>query len=75
MVHVQRGDLVAERAQRVPEARRVGAARDEAGDGTAGLDQLVAADVRLDAGAELVWFGRGGVDSPFSLSRQRDGCG
>ena len=43
---------VAERAQRVPEAGRVGAARDEAADLAAGLDQPVPADVLLDALAQ-----------------------
>src|SRR5207253_4170441 len=41
VVDVQRGDAVAELPQRVPQAGRVGAARDEAGDLAAGRDQLV----------------------------------
>ena len=49
VVDVQRRDAIAELAQRVVEARRVGAARDEAEHGAARLDQLVAADVLLDA--------------------------
>src|SRR5688572_865113 len=56
VVHVQRGDAVAERAEHVPEAGRVGAARDEARHLAAGGDQVVPADVLLDARAE-----RGGV--------------
>ena len=48
VVDVQRRDLVAELAQRVPEAGRVGAARDEAGHLAAGRDQPVPADVGLD---------------------------
>ncbi len=51
VVHVQRVDPIAERPQHVPEAGRVGAARDERDDLAAGRDQLVAADVLLDAGA------------------------
>ena len=49
MVDVERADLVAERAQNVPEAGRVGAAGDEAGDLAARRDQLVPADVGLDS--------------------------
>jgi len=49
VVDVQRRDAVAERAERVVQAGRVGAARDEAQDVAAGLDQVVAPDVRLDA--------------------------
>ena len=54
MVDVERGDLVAELAHGVPERRRVRSAGNEAGDRTAGLDQSVAADVFLDAGAEAL---------------------
>src|SRR5439155_348441 len=52
VVHVQRGDAVAELAQRVPEAGRVGAAGDEAADLAARLDQLVPADQLLDPRAQ-----------------------
>ena len=48
VVDVERRDAVAELAEREGEAGRVGAARDEAEHLAAGLDQLVAADVRLD---------------------------
>ena len=48
VVDVQRRDAVAELAQRVEEAGRVGAARDEAEHLAARLDQVVPADVRLD---------------------------
>src|SRR5581483_8178293 len=53
VVDVQCRHAIAERAERVPQAGRVGAAGDEAQDLAAGLDQLVAADVRLDALEEL----------------------
>ena len=46
---MQRRDAIAELAQRVEEARRVGAARDEAEHVAARLDQIVPADVLLDA--------------------------
>ena len=49
VVDVDGGDVVAERPERVPEAGRVGTARDEARDAAARLDQLVGADERLDA--------------------------
>ena len=52
VIDVQRRGAVAELPQRVPEARRVGAARDETGDVAAGRDQLVPADVLLDPGPE-----------------------
>ena len=48
VVDVERRGAVAELAQREHEAGRVGAARDEAEHLAAGLDQLVAPDVRLD---------------------------
>src|SRR5581483_3848099 len=48
VVDVQSGDAVPELAERMEEARRVGAPGDEAEDLAAGLDQLVAADVALD---------------------------
>ena len=54
VVHVQRRDAIAERAEQVPEAGRVGAARDEARDLAAGRDQLVLADEALDPVAQLV---------------------
>ena len=41
-------DVVAERTERVPEAGRVGTARDEARDAPTRLDELVGADERLD---------------------------
>jgi len=50
---VQRRDAVAELAQDVPEAGRVGASGHEAGNLAAGLDQLVAADVLGDAPADV----------------------
>jgi len=49
VVDVQRRDAVAKLAQRVEETRRVRSAGDEAEDVAAGLDQVVAANVRLDA--------------------------
>ena len=52
VLHVKRRHVVAERAQRVPQAGRVGAAGDEAENVTAGRDQLVPADVHLDARAQ-----------------------
>ena len=52
VVHVQRTDAVAERAQRMPEAGRVRAARDEREHLAAGRDQLVTPDVLLDPCAE-----------------------
>src|SRR5712691_341086 len=52
VVHVQRRDGIAELAQCVPETRGVRAARDEAADLAARLDQLVPADVRFDPCAE-----------------------
>jgi hypothetical protein len=48
VVDVERADVVAELAQGVEEAGRVGAAGDEAEDVAAGRDQAVAADVRFD---------------------------
>src|SRR5581483_9982110 len=53
VVDVQRRDAVAELAQRVVEAGRVGAAGDEAEHLAARLDQLVPADVLFDAREEL----------------------
>jgi hypothetical protein len=53
MVHVQPGDPVPERTERVVKARRVGAPRDEAEDVAARWNQLVAPDVRLDALEQL----------------------
>ena len=52
VVHVHRGHPVAERTERVPEARRVGAARDEAADLAPRLDQVVPADVLFDPRAQ-----------------------
>src|SRR5262249_24473066 len=52
VVDVERGDPVAELPQAAPQARRVGAARDQAGHLAAEIDQLVAADVLLDAREE-----------------------
>src|SRR4029077_10618936 len=49
VIDVQRRHAIAELAERVVEARRVGAARGEAEHGAARLDQLVAPDVLLDA--------------------------
>src|SRR5215203_5870283 len=48
VVHVQRGNVIAELTERVPEARRVGTAGDEDGHGAAGRNQLALADVRFD---------------------------
>jgi hypothetical protein len=48
VVDVQRGDAVAELGKGVVETRRVGAARDEAQDLPARLDEVVPADVGLD---------------------------
>jgi hypothetical protein len=53
MVHVQGADPVAERPERVPEAGRVGSARDQAEHLAAGLDQVLGADQLLDSLAEL----------------------
>src|SRR5207253_3239727 len=49
VVHVQRRDPVAELAQDVPEAGRIGPAGDQAGHLTPALNQLPAADEVLDA--------------------------
>jgi hypothetical protein len=54
VIHVQRRDPIAERAEHVPEAGRVGAPGDETRDLAAGRDQLVPADEALDAIAQLV---------------------
>jgi hypothetical protein len=53
VVDVQGGDAVSELGERVVQARRVGAARDQAEDLAAGVDQPVPADVRFDAGEEI----------------------
>ncbi len=53
VVDVHRPHVVAEPAERVPEAGRVGAARDETRQGATGLDQPVRADVLLDPLAQL----------------------
>src|SRR5207245_1376669 len=47
MVDMERRDAVAERRQNVPEARRVGTARNKTGDLAPGRDQLVLPDERL----------------------------
>src|SRR5439155_2032095 len=52
VVDVQGGDPVAERPERMPQAGRVGAARDEAEDLARGRDQVVLTDVLFDARAE-----------------------
>jgi hypothetical protein len=52
VVHVQALDHVSERPERVPEAGGVRTARDEAEDITTRRDQLVPADVLLDASPE-----------------------
>jgi hypothetical protein len=49
VVHVERGYAVAEDAEHVPQARRVGAGGDEDGDVAAGRDQVVLADEPLDS--------------------------
>src|SRR5437764_1273515 len=54
VVHVQRRDAVAQRAEQMPEAGRVGAARDETRHVAAGRDQLVGADEALDPVAQLL---------------------
>jgi hypothetical protein len=48
MVDMDRRDGVTERAEGVPQAGRVGAARDEAGRRAAARDQVECANVRLD---------------------------
>ena len=53
VVDVHRRDRVAELAEHVPEAGRVGAAGDEAADLAAGRDQVVLADEPLDALGEV----------------------
>ena len=67
VVHVERGDAVAQRAQGVPEAGRVGAAGDEARDRATGLDQLVRTDVPLDPIAQLPGRHRGIVTALLEL--------
>ena len=52
VIHVQRGDAIAELRQDVPETGRVGAARDEAGHVAARRDQVVPADQLLDPRAQ-----------------------
>ena len=54
VVDVERRDAIAEQAEHVPEAGRVGAARNETGDLTARGNQLVLTDEPLDAIAELL---------------------
>ena len=49
VVDVEGGHAEAQAAEHVPEAGRVGAARDEAGDLAAGGDQVERAHVRVDA--------------------------
>ena len=46
-------DVVAERAERMPETGGVGATRDEARDAPTRLDELVGADERLDARGQV----------------------
>ncbi len=53
VVHVQRGDAIAELGQHVPETGRVGPAGDEARDLASGRDQLMPADVRVYACAKV----------------------
>jgi hypothetical protein len=53
MVHVQRGDRVPELAHRVPQRARVRTARDETRHVAAGRDQVVPADLLLDAIEEV----------------------
>ena len=53
VVDVDGRDVVAERAERVPETGGVGATRDEARDAPARLDELVGADERLDARGQV----------------------
>ena len=53
VVDVDGRDVVAERAKGVPETGGVGAARDEARDASARLDELVGADERLDARGQV----------------------
>ena len=52
VVHVQAFDPVPERLERMPEARGVWTARDEAENVAAGRDQVMPADVLLDASPE-----------------------
>ena len=54
VMHVDGADAVAELAERVPEAGRVGTAGDEAGDLAAGRDQVMRGDEPLDACGQLV---------------------
>ena len=49
VIHVQRGDAVPERAKDMPETGRVGTAGDQDGDLTAGWDEALVTDERLDA--------------------------
>ena len=49
VVDVHGGDVVPERRERMPEARRIGATGDEARDPATRLDEVVGADERLDA--------------------------
>ena len=53
VVDVQCAHVVADRAQGVPQARRVGAAGNEAGYGSAGRDEAMPANVLLDPRAKL----------------------
>jgi hypothetical protein len=53
VVDVQRGDVEPELAQRMKEAGRVGAARNQAQDLTTRLNQVVPADVRFDPAQKL----------------------
>jgi hypothetical protein len=53
VVDVQRRDVEAQFAERVEEAGRISAARNEAQDVATRLDQVVPADVRFDPAQEL----------------------
>ncbi|HEV7640298.1 MAG TPA: hypothetical protein VGO39_05505, partial [Gaiellaceae bacterium] len=53
VVDVQRGDIEAELAKRMEQARRVRTAGDEAQHIATGLDQVVPADVRFDPAQKL----------------------
>jgi hypothetical protein len=52
VVHVEGGDAVAKRTERMPQAAGVGATRDEAEDLAARRDEVVPADVLLDPRTE-----------------------
>ena len=69
VVDVDGRDVVAERAERVPETGGVGATRDEARDAPARLGELVSADERLDARGQVGHHTSSVTEARWSLLR------